>query len=374
MLFRSVIRVDLQDTANNFILDLDGMATTTDIVRTDDGKIVVSSRNNNGGAEVHVRSSSLSAVYGQVEVGDHVNALAAKGDYIFIASANNNELGIMDHTDCLGALEGYGCNTKWYDVPQSTGELSALTLHDDTLYVGRTNGYLHILDVSDPLDPSHEYAVDTGSAALTDIAPDERNNVILVSTDGASTKEVLVVDLSNSDVVPVDLVGAQSTDAIIRHGNLAYVAARDNEEIQILRGGLGGWIAPQFVDDYDIDGGADGRAMYVAQGKSFVITGTVLTVFDVSDPGNIQLLDSLDAGFTLQDVVAQGDYIYVATNHNQQELITLDMSDPQNITPVPGGIFNSEGGQDGISVELDGDRLYLGTRKNTGGQIGRAHV
>ena len=66
-----VIRVDLQDTANNFILDLDGMATTTDIVRTDDGKIVVSSRNNNGGAEVHVRSSSLSAVYGQVEVGDH---------------------------------------------------------------------------------------------------------------------------------------------------------------------------------------------------------------------------------------------------------------------------------------------------------------
>lgn len=367
------VLVNFADTNLNTILDLEGNAMATDIIKTDDSKVIVSMRNNSGGAEVHVRSSSLSGTHGKVEIGDHANALALYDDYVYVATGDSAaELWIVDYNDCLGALENYLCTSVAFDVPESSGELTALEVVGDTLYVGRSNGYVHALDLSDPLDPDPGFWVDTGNSEVTGIAPDPENELLLVSTDGASTREVLVVNMQNGDVVEIDLVGAQTADAIIRYGNVAYVASREDEEIQILRGGMGGWQSPQYSDAYDISSNVNGRAIFWHDDKAFVATNRILSVFDVSDPEDIKPLDDIDVGANINKIAADDSYVYLATAHNDQELLIVDIQDPSSISLVPGGIFDAESKVDAMAIWVDGSRVYLGTRKNGGNPPGCA--
>ncbi len=87
-------------------------------------------------------------------------------------------------------------------------------------------------------------------------------------------------------------------------------------------------------------------------------------IYDVSTPSNPVFLGSYNVNHNINDIVVKGNYAYLATSGNVEELIVLDISNPANINQV--GSFdakNSDGvanDKDGTNLFVMGNKLYLG--------------
>ena len=102
---------------------------------------------------------------------------------------------------------------------------------------------------------------------------------------------------------------------------------------------------------------------------SMVYVGTHRTaghefhVYDVTSPRNPKWLGSIELNHNINDIVVRGNYAYLATSGNIDDIIILDVSNPTAIKQVSALTF--AGTEDTESVFLIGATLYAGRKKGS---------
>jgi hypothetical protein len=102
--------------------------------------------------------------------------------------------------------------------------------------------------------------------------------------------------------------------------------------------------------------------------------GPEFHVFDVTNPASPTWLGSREMNHNVNNIIVRGDYAYLAmttSDANDKELAIVDVSDPTDILPhfVSGDPeewgYNASGIEDGLSLALIGNKLYLGREAGT---------
>lgn len=200
------------------------------------------------------------------------------GDYAYVANGSAGGLRVVDISDSVAVVGGYG----------GPGLAVHVTAVDEYVYVANHEGAFWIVDLSDPARPTevgfhparfegHPYGL--GLAVLDGYAYVAVGN------------SVRVIDISHPPT-PVE-IGARSVSVSAIHG----LAAR-GDYLYVAAEVAGPRCRP--------DGG--------------------FRVLDVSDPADMREVGGLDVDFgALENVVVQGDYAYVA---GWTGLLIVDVSDP----------------------------------------------
>jgi len=123
----------------------------------------------------------------------------------------------------------------------------------------------------------------------------------------------------------------------------------------------------------------EAREVFYYNGYVYVSTretaGPEFHVFDVSNPEAPNHVGSREINHTVRDIMVRGQYAYLATSGNQNELVVLDISSPGSIDPSFPGTgqpelwrFDADGNEDGTAVYVVGNKTYLGRERTTGGR------
>lgn len=209
--------------------------------------------------------------------------------------------------------------------------------------------------------------------------------VALSSNKGSAEKhDFWVINVTDRTAIMLESsinVGPNSNDVDV-FGNYAFVA-NDDVTDQLVVVDITDLANPATVAYATLTGvdpaGSEPEAREIFYYDNKVYVGTWRTagpefhVFDVSDPSNPVHLGSRELNHSIRQIVVRGNYAYLATSSNQDELIILDISDPSNIQPAFPGVGNPEtwhynalGDLDGQSLYLLGNKLYLGREKGSG--------
>jgi Tfp pilus assembly protein PilV len=188
------------------------------------------------------------------------------------------------------------------------------------------------------------------------------NYAYVVRNDG--TPDFLIINTSSSTAPSI--IGSLSlTDApvnIFVSGNYAYVSSRsDTQELQIID--ISNPASPSVAGTYNATGTADGLGVYVVGLYAYLTRAgsadNEFFIIDISNPSSPSLFGSLDLGDGGYEVWASGNYAYVASAHNTQELQAVNVSNPAS--PFLAGYYDLSGNTDAITVTGMDDILFLGS-------------
>lgn len=331
-----------------------------------DGNIFIGRDSETLAEELYIYDTSLNLI-GRVEVGSNVYDIEADSNYVYLATGANSEIWVVDYNDCTGGISGDECSVEeTYNPPDGgNSDMSAIHLVGNNLYGGRVNNSIHGFDVSDANSISQFLYTDPGNDEINGIFADENTRYIYVATDDANTEEFAAINIDTSSEINIDLNGLSDTGDISKQGRFIYISSANGNEIQIIEAGQGGWSLPESLDTYNTSGGDNGNDISVVGDYAYLATDDDFWVFDISNPNNIQLEDVIDFNYDINDVFIEGDYAYLATDSNSKELTVVDISTPSNIFETAS--FGTNGGQNALSVWVDGNYAYIGTANNNGG-------
>ena len=135
-----------------------------------------------------------------------------------------------------------------------------------------------------------------------------------------------------------------------------------------------------FWNDYKVVGSGDtvvgskkisaeARDVFVIDGYAYLVSDYALLdrpeffIFDINDPsGELSIIGSLNLEISVNAVYVSGDFAYLATNNSSQELMIINVSDPQN--PQKVGHYDADPGilVGGMDVWVEETKVYLSTR------------
>jgi len=224
----------------------------------------------------------------------------------------------------------------------------------------------------------------TGNSDGTDLFFSD-NKIYLVTANNnngqnGSDPEFYIIDVSSpsSPALLGSLNLGATANAITVSGNYAYVASADNsQELKIIN--ISNPNSPSFVSSYNTTGNSDGTDLFFSDNKIYLVTANnnngqngsdpEFYIIDVSSPSSPALLGSLNLGATANAITVSGNYAYVASADNSQELKIINISNPNS--PSLAGYYNARTPEnsDAISVAINGSTIYLGRVVNSGREL-----
>ncbi len=200
-----------------------------------------------------------------------------------------------------------GFDTQYWSVKGYAGD-SGVDLVGDTAFVSSAGG-MRILDVTDPIVPEMLGATETTAAAYDVCYFD--GMAYLATGDGLSIYDVSdpsdpVLTAHSESAGGFRRVDVTTDTAFVtRETGLEAIDVSDSADPQV----LGDWNAPQPVWDLDVD--AAGERAYVTYGPEATAEGT-LAMIDITDPTDLDDLNTHGIPGGMPRVSAYGDYAYVS--------------------------------------------------------------
>lgn len=187
---------------------------------------------------------------------------------------------------------------------------------------------------------------------------------------GGNDAELYILDIQ--DPYNPSIIGSYDVDEDVYdlaiQGDRAYLATGGNRsELMIVD--ISQKSSPRLLGTYDTPRSKNAYAV-AAQGTT-VFLGTdkqngrypdELFVLDVSNPQDINLLESLDTKDRIYDLDIDEDILAIATRNNTQEVILVDISNPKNLSVLD--TFNTEKNGDAYAVNIADDLLVVGLQDN----------
>lgn len=206
-----------------------------------------------------------------------------------------------------------------------------------------TNDKLHIVDVSNPANPT-----DISSLTLTG-APQKvfvQGHFAYVTTQGADALDI--INISNpSNPVQTGTIsnGISAPFGVYAEGRYAYVSNQPSGTNTITVYDVSNPANPVKIGTANTDGGlanaqsgsfvVNGRYLYILNNSDGA--GKGLEVFDISNPTNPTSVGSHSTGTTPRGIYVQGRYAYVA-NFGASSLTIFDISNPASIPAAVGTV------------------------------------
>lgn len=183
----------------------------------------------------------------------------------------------------------------------------------------------------------------------------------LVRNDG--TPDFVIINISNpatpSILGSLNLSGAPVNIAV--SGDYAYIASQDNnQELQVIN--ISNPSSPNVVGIFDTSGTADANGIYVSDSMAYLVRNSSVwdefLIINVSLPSNPTLVGSLNLNERANEVIVLGNYAYVASGHNSQELQVVDITNPSSPSLI--GSYNLSGNSNSLSITGFNNTVVLG--------------
>ncbi|MCA9387247.1 hypothetical protein KC669_04405 [Candidatus Dojkabacteria bacterium] len=121
-----------------------------------------------------------------------------------------------------------------------------------------------------------------------------------------------------------------------------------------------GWTQPIVVNTVNATGNQDAQDIFVVGTNAYIVrtSGTNLLVYDLSNVNSPSLLGSTNAGSGgLYRIVVNGNYAYVASDSNSEEVQIFNISNPASLLKV--ATVNLSGNNNATSLTIQGNYLYV---------------
>ncbi len=220
-------------------------------------------------------------------------------------------------------------------------------------------------------DPQSLGSVDIGPGnAATGLAV--RSRIVYLTAKASDRKKNDFYIINATDGQNPFIVGRIDTgrglNAVAVSGSYAYVAQdATSNQLQIIN--VANPALPILVKSFSVAGNGTGISVGIT--GTTVLLGTPPTtnpelfLVDVSDPVNPRIVGSYEVGAGVNDIFISGSYAFLATTHDDRELMILDITDPG--TPLRIGAVNLTGEDDarGIYVNSQDSWAHV-VRENDG--------
>ena len=242
-------------------------------------------------------------------------------------------------------------NVAILDTFDTEGFARKLLIQGNTLYVSDTEGGLYVLDIADPTHLSYASKIVLGNKVWD---MDVFGNYILIATDLGVYSYMAGSD--GGGMMDFGTNAYRSTFSDFEAwdvkviGDIAYVAA-----------GLDGFYTLAVHDplnpillDHQTEFGVHFRKLDVEGQYAYCIDADGAYIYDISDPGNIELL-SFTSGTDLVDVDVEGEVMYVSFGDPAPSgIATANVTNPRH--PI---IMNNEYfGTNITAIDVQGPHIY----------------
>ncbi len=179
-----------------------------------------------------------------------------------------------------------------------------------------------------------------------------------------------VFDISNlglpTRIAEGFFLGAEGHQLLVSGNTLFVITSMPGAELQAFDvSAPEEFSADKLIDTYNIP--EDGKA------RSIAVFGTTLFVgsqqdgsqpefysFNISDPSDISLLDSLNDDGSYNSITLYGGYAYIANSEDIAELTVIDVFDPSSMQFAPGIGYNLTDVPDGKAIVSFEDSVAIG--------------
>ncbi len=197
----------------------------------------------------------------------------------------------------------------------------------------------------------------------------ETNNIAYLVTDnntsGSEFYILDVVDIYHPSLMSSYNVGNGVTSVVVQ-GDYAYLATRDDSyEFQVFN--ISNPYSPLRVARIGLGGSSDALDVVVNQNQAYIVQGTIVYAYNITNPNSPQLLDTISVSYLGNELYINENYLYVATEDPNKEIQVIDVTNPYNIFLA--GQYNLSGTLRATDIKVRGEISYVSTRSNYGAEF-----
>lgn len=256
----------------------------------------------------NVSNPSSPSLLGELETGGNgINSLALNGNYLYaVSSDNDKEFMVIDVSNPSSPVK-----VSQLDLDGTVDALSVF-YDNNIVYIGRNE--LVAINVSNPLSPQILSTIPI-MADVKDIFV--LGNRAYLAVDDDSGKTMIIINVSNPSSLQ----------------NIGFwnVSGQEGESV--------------FVQ-------TDSRVFLGTENKFYALDAT--NISNITSRGSINIYDSVN------DIVAVGNFAFLATGNANKEFIALNVADPANIQQISS--FNFP--QQATGVDYENNLIFVSVKSN----------
>lgn len=187
-------------------------------------------------------------------------------------------------------------------------------------------------------------------------------NYAYIVTQGAS-QNIIAVDISNpKNITEKSSFSLQSNpNNLAISGNYAYISsAHSNEEMQVIN--ISDPSAMTKGGAYNAQGSTKANGIDISGSTAYLVRASSnqdeLFTLDISDPASLSLRSSMNLGSSANEVVKMGNYAYVATDDQNGELKVINVTNPGSLSTK--GTYNILGNINLLTIAGFGNTVLAG--------------
>jgi len=298
-------------------------------------------------------------------------------DFLSIASTTSTSdmytqrLAVDDLTPCLKEASSA---ITWSVGPARTQKIELTTNLTDIAAALRMGGDCNSLLAGDWDNPITSASIGIGGQGGTDI--DVRNNMIYLTSDPSLAPEedffVYRFDpliLSLTEMGKINVTGGLNDVDVANN----YAFTINTETLRhLIIFDISNPSSPYIIASSSLPNMTVGigRSIYYYDKKVYIGTqylacpvcpplqNNEFHIYNVASPDMPVWEGSYNVNHNINDIIIRNHYAYLATSDDDGEVRIYDVSDPSTIIFV--GLFDAPGNEDGESIYLIGNKLYLG--------------
>lgn len=200
----------------------------------------------------------------------------------------------------------------------------------------------------------------------------EGNYAYQATENNGTNPDFFIYDISTPSF-PTYLASIDSNSDIsdvLVYGNYVYLATKDNSR-EVIVVDITTKTSPQIVGQYDATGSRDGLSL--ARSGTTLYLGREdgsdpdLYALSLTNPAVPSYLGSAQYAADLERMIASGSYVYAATEHDSEEFVVFDATNPAAISKIATIDFADT--DDGQAIDASGSLVAIGRHDGDGPEL-----
>lgn len=336
----------------------------------------ITSAQSASGAELHIIDISdptLPYLVGEFEFNNTIEDVYVQGGYAYLATYSNTEelliLNIANRTSptLVGAFNSI-----------SSANGLAVFVEDDRAYLGVASSSgpeFEIIDISNKASPV--------SLGGLEVSYPVRDIFVKDSKAYLGSQVISILDVSVPSSISV--IGSLPNNGLVMEnivvdGDYMFMTSSSNtEELMVIKGGNGdtnsgtvslvtesgddSWEDPTYITALNLAGTGEANKVRVDGNYAYVVTddsgsSADFTIINITNPESPTVSGSINLNTYVEDLYISGNYAYLATGADTEELMIINITNKSSPTKVTG--FNLGNNNDPTAVQVVGNYAYVG--------------